>query len=78
MRGQIWRRVERLRSFFEVLKISHIYGETNRAANLLAGYHPLIKWVDVGIDELSPELCDIIREDRGGEFTPVVSCFVFV
>lgn len=64
---QIWRRVKRMRSSFEVLKVSHVYRETNRAADHLTSYHPPIKWVDVGIEDFSPECFEIIKEDSEGK-----------
>ncbi|XP_026460001.1 uncharacterized protein LOC113360749 [Papaver somniferum] len=63
---QIWRRVNLLREFFDVLKISHVYRETNRDANLLASHHPPIKWMDVRTEDFSAELHQIIKEDTDG------------
>ncbi|XP_026457292.1 uncharacterized protein LOC113358007 [Papaver somniferum] len=44
--------------------------ETNRAADCLASYHPPIKWVDIGVEDFSPELCEIIKEDSEGKLYP--------
>lgn len=67
---QIWRRVERLKTSFEVLKISQIYRETNRAPDHLASFHLSSRWVDVAIKKFSIKLCKIIREDKDGKLYP--------
>ncbi|XP_026459010.1 uncharacterized protein LOC113359627 [Papaver somniferum] len=63
---QAWRRITLLWNSFDSIKISHVFRETNRAADMLASYHPPIKWVDIDETEFSHELRTIIMEDREG------------
>ncbi|XP_026443893.1 uncharacterized protein LOC113344037 [Papaver somniferum] len=60
----LWRRIERLRSQFRRLRVSHIYKETNRAADALADMHPKENFIEIDLGAFSEELQVIIVEDK--------------
>lgn len=60
----LWRKISFLRRQFRRVRCSHVYRETNRAADWLAAKHPNEAFVELDLSELGEELSTIILEDR--------------
>ncbi|XP_026452911.1 uncharacterized protein LOC113353564 [Papaver somniferum] len=63
----IWKRVMALLKLFENVEIRHCFRETNKAAYLLASYHPSTIFVRLNSEQFSQELQAILLEDKNGK-----------
>lgn len=59
----VWIRIGHLRKLFERVRFSHVYKETNRAADLLADIHPAESFVEVDPSRFDSILRKIVEED---------------
>lgn len=62
----LWKSVTALLSEFASVKISHRFRETNQAADHLTKIHPKDKFVDLVIEDFSPDFKKILAAYKAG------------